>query len=46
MLLDYYKTNVEDGLVSEIEYSEGDIDIPLSKEEAYLLICSEIEKLL
>ncbi len=46
MLLDYYKNNVEKGLVPEIEYLEGNIEAPLGKEEAYLLICSEIEKLL
>lgn len=43
MLLDYYKTNVEEGIIPEMEDQEYP---PLSKDESYKLICSEIEKLL
>jgi glutathione peroxidase len=43
MMLDYYKDNVEAGIVEEM--SNQDLP-PLSKQEAYDLICSEIEKLL
>lgn len=41
-LLDYYYDNVKNGVV---ELKEGDTQ-PLTSEEAYDLICSEIEKLL
>ena len=43
MMLDYYKTNVEAGITPLMEHQEHP---PLSKEEAYDLICSEIEKIL
>jgi glutathione peroxidase len=43
MLLDYYKDNVETGLVEEMPHQES---VPLTKQEAYDLICLEIEKLL
>jgi glutathione peroxidase len=43
MMLDYYKDNVEAGTVEEMSNQEYP---PLSKEEAYNLICSEIEKVL
>lgn len=43
MLLDYYKANVEAGTTPEMENQEYP---PLSKDEAYDLICSEIEKIL
>jgi glutathione peroxidase len=43
MMLDYYKTNVEAGVVEEMSHQEHP---PLSKQEAYDLICSEIEKIL
>jgi glutathione peroxidase len=43
MMLDYYKTNVESGVTPLMDHQEYP---PLSKEEAYELICSEIEKIL
>ena len=43
MLLDYYKDNVEAGITEPMENRENP---PLTSEEAYDLICSEIEKLL
>jgi glutathione peroxidase len=43
MLLDYYKDNVEAGITEVMHEQEVP---PLSKEEAYEYICSEIEKLL
>lgn len=43
MLLDYYKTNVESGVTPLMADQEHP---PLSKQEAYDLICSEIEKIL
>lgn len=43
MLLDYYKKNVEEGITEAM--SEQEVP-PLSKEEAYEYICSEIEKIL
>jgi hypothetical protein len=42
-LLDYYYENVEDGVVDAMENHEHP---PLTKEQAYSLICAEIEKLL
>lgn len=42
-LLDYYRDNVEADITEEMEDQEYP---PLSKSEAYDLICSEIEKLL
>ena len=43
MLLDYYKTNVEAGITPLMENQDVP---PLSKQEAFEYICSEIEKLL
>lgn len=43
MLLDYYKGNVEEKIVDVMPNQEYP---PLSKSEAYDLICSEIEKIL
>jgi len=43
MLLDYYKSNVEAGITEPMENRDTP---PLTSEEAYDLICSEIEKLL
>jgi glutathione peroxidase len=43
MMLDYYKTNVEAGITPLMEHQDHP---PLSKEEAFDLICSEIEKVL
>ena len=42
-LLDYYYENVEEGLTDVMENHEHP---PLTKEEAYSLICEEIEKVL
>jgi hypothetical protein len=43
MLLDYYKDNVDAGTIELMEAQEHP---PLNKQDAYELICSEIEKLL
>jgi glutathione peroxidase len=43
MMLDYYKTNVEAGITPLMEHQEYP---PLTKEEAFDVICSEIEKIL
>jgi glutathione peroxidase len=43
MLLDFYKNNVEEGITPEMEHQDVP---PLSKEEAFEYICSEIEKVL
>jgi len=43
MLLDYYKDNVEAGITEPMQNRDTP---PLTSEEAYDLICSEIEKLL
>jgi glutathione peroxidase len=46
LLLEFYKNNLESGTASEIEYDDDTTIEPLTKQEAYDLICSEIEKLL